>query len=820
MSSPNQSPSSEFPNPAPSPPSEPLASNIAHPPVASGFTRLPDAVIHEPADNLEFDTDDSIDVFQFNLQSLQEFREEDEESDVEDTVDDSEFRQWLKDSVGENWEEVYHQTQANSLSISDMDNICGFALHHESCMSRRVYRMMGKAFDHRMKLEQSDYLLYRRMDNLSGIQMERYDMCQSSCCAFTRPDLVNLTENPNQVYRVVPITPRLRTAWANKEMAEELMYRAFFSDEPGSIKDIVNSGHYCSLLMKQVAVDGEILPHHYFDQPTDIALGHAMDRVSLFKSRNHHSTCTPIITIIYNLSPEIRSRCSNVLINAVIPGPRAPKDTDSFMYPITQEAGVLACGVEAYNALDQNRFDMRAYYIRAFGDMVAMYKSMGMTSPGGKYHCHRCKIKGVLAPGKTTYYCPLHGPSAGDMEYDPRNLPLRSHKSFIETINELAQSSMKQERQVIARETGVSDRSYIFDFPGCDMVYSTPFDFMHLFFKNNAENQIKIWKGCFKTTIDDRDSEYILESHIWEVIGQEMVAANKTIPVVQPSLDCMVLVMERICFLVKSCVTSKLHPYGTIDQRIKRDAQLTAIKLRYNLQGRLDLSTNGFKRDNSEPKMTEKVYDDYPISALRPPCLQNFQPLDGERSRLLSYLYGYYDAKTTQGRKAIASVTPKTMMRWGKVWRLDRSEKIHGSVAMRDNNRDSSYIRYEALIDRNMHLVNEPIEFRRIICYGQLHYLIDFWMPGVIINGTYHASKHHILGFVTPCKTEGKDATSELVLYPNGPSGLQPQRFISLSSIECAVGRVKSRDRWWIVDRSDGLARTSFMDEEDSDAEG
>lgn len=428
--------------------------------------------------------------------------------------------------------------ESNSLSISDMDNICAFALHHESSMSRCVYRMMGKAFGHRMKLEQSDYLLYRRMDNLSGITVERYDMCERSCCAFMRPDLAELREclycksprfdqhgKPNQVYQVVPIIPQLRIGRANKEMAEELMYQAYFTHTPGRIKDIFDSTHYRSLLSKQVVIDGETLPHRYFDQPTDIALGHAMDRVALFKSRNHNSTCTPIITMIYNLSPDIRSRCSNVLINAVIPGPKAPKDPDSFMYPITQEAGALACGVDAYNSLDEKHFDMRGYTIRAFGDMMAIYKSMGMTGPGGKHHCQRCKIKGVLAPGKTNYYCPLHGPFEGDIQYDPRNLPLRTNDNFIEAVNQLAQATTKQERQ-----TRVSDRSYIFDFPGCDMVYLTPFDFMHLWFKNNAENQIRIWKGVFKPGIDESGSDYILESHIWEAIGQEMVAANKTIP--------------------------------------------------------------------------------------------------------------------------------------------------------------------------------------------------------------------------------------------------------------------------------------------------
>lgn len=115
--------------------------------------------------------------------------------------------------------------------------------------------------------------------------------------------------------------------------------------------------------------------------------------------------------------------------------------------------------------------------------------------------------------------------------------------------------------------------------------------------------------------------------------------------------------------------------------------------------------------------------------------------------------------------------------------------------------------------------MDDPVEFKHVICYGQLHYLIDFRMPELVFGKKKHAPKHHILGFVTPCRTEGKDATKDLVVYHNGPQGLHPQRFINISSIECAVGRVKSRSKWWIVDRSNGLARTSFVDEEDSEDE-
>lgn len=431
-------------------------------------------------------------------------------------------------------------SESNSLSQSDINNISAFAICHEGRISRRVYQMMVQAFSHRMKLETNDYLLYCRMDRLSGIHAERYDMCLNSCCAFTRPDLAELDQcphceypcfdsqgQPNQSYRVLPLIPRLRADFENKTMAEELMYRSNFRSEPGKIKDIFDSKHYKTLLGQKVMVDGKELDFCYFSQPTDLALGHAMDGVSLFKSQSHNSSCTPIITVVYNLPPYLRSRCSNILINAVIPGPKAPKDTGSFMWPITEEAKQLARGVDAFNALLEEPFDMRSYVIRAFGDMMASTSQWKWPDP------QQCDIavdaRGILAAGKTVYYCPLHRPS-NEPGYDAKNLPIRSQQEFIDTPAEINNAPSKAARSRIGTRTGITGRSFILDFPGCDIIHSTPFDFMHLFFKNNAENQIKIWKGSFKPALDELGGDYILSKHTWDIIGEEVAAANETIP--------------------------------------------------------------------------------------------------------------------------------------------------------------------------------------------------------------------------------------------------------------------------------------------------
>lgn len=106
-----------------------------------------------------------------------------------------------------------------------------------------------------------------------------------------------------------------------------------------------------------------------------------------------------------------------------------------------------------------------------------------------------------------------------------------------------------------------------------------------------------------------------------------------------------------------------------------------------------------------------------------------------------------------------------------------------------------------------------------MVYYGQLHYLVDFVMPIIVLNKKRHEEQRHVLAFVTPCTTKESDATKTLTAYKDGPLGQSPSRFIDLNCVECAVGRIKSRNAWFIVDRSAGLARTSFIDEEDSDVD-
>ncbi len=103
--------------------------------------------------------------------------------------------------------------------------------------------------------------------------------------------------------------------------------------------------------------------------------------------------------------------------------------------------------------------------------------------------------------------------------------------------------------------------------------------------------------------------------------------------------------------------------------------------------------------------------------------------------------------------------------------------------------------------------------------YGCLQQIIACKLPATPFwrkNSTKLKSDLFLLGLVEACNTGGIDATEKIVFYDS----TRATRIINLMTISSVVGRVKTRNKWGIVDRSKGVARTNFVDDsEDEDAE-
>jgi hypothetical protein len=108
-----------------------------------------------------------------------------------------------------------------------------------------------------------------------------------------------------------------------------------------------------------------------------------------------------------NLPPDERCLVENMICVGVIPGPKKPKNADSFLYPFTTEMLDLAIGVDAFHILLKLPFLLHAFLILLGGDMPAMAMIMLMKGHNGVGPCRMCKIIGIRKPNGKTYYVPL-----------------------------------------------------------------------------------------------------------------------------------------------------------------------------------------------------------------------------------------------------------------------------------------------------------------------------------------------------------------------------------------------------------------------------
>jgi hypothetical protein len=435
----------------------------------------------------------------------------------------------------------------SDLSETDMDALRLFALRVQENLTLEAVEKLPFVFPREDVPSWKQVL--SRVVFLAGIKPVRYDCCVDSCCAFTGSlsdaDACWVCKLPRfdgsgrarRRFCYLPLIPRLKAFRANMGWAKRMEYRGkVHSHTNSTISDIFDGDEYRSRIGKHVIIDGKESTHTFFKDDRDIALGFSTDGFSPFQHRRQSTW--PLLLFNYNLPPEERFLRGNYLPLGIVPGPNKPRDFDSFLWPMVEELLQLEAGVTAFDAISRDYFTLRAYLIVVFGDIPAMSMLMQMKGHNGFAPCRMCNIHGVAIPcGHKTYYVPLNRSSHPDIrsnsssihEYDPRNLPLRSHEEIIRQAREVQSALTNAESDRLAKEYGVKGLSILSHLSSLTFPTSFPFDFMHLIWENLVKNLILLWTGEFKG-LDEGVESYRLEAKVWDAVGEACAASGSTIP--------------------------------------------------------------------------------------------------------------------------------------------------------------------------------------------------------------------------------------------------------------------------------------------------
>ncbi|KIO24551.1 hypothetical protein M407DRAFT_76825 [Tulasnella calospora MUT 4182] len=265
-------------------------------------------------------------------------------------------------------------------------------------------------------------------------------------------------------------------------------------------------------------------------------------------------------------------------------------------------------------------------------------------------------------------------------------------------------------------------------------------------------------------------------------------------------------VMERFCGKLVRAVSSRKHPYSSLNRRIL-ELQLTlhAIRHAYNLGDRIPPSSTMF---NSEPPETYHDIDRYEeLTLLHPKRSLSFarDGLNDLRRRIAVHLATVHDVSVAVAMMAI----PETIVQWGRA-RIKDADIVHSHVGYprrEENQRNATFIQYEQQVDRNARWRRREVDMEAWTFFGRLDRII---CCEVLPNQAMGIPEPEplILLDVKLCNTE-RDAFG---FYEY--STFRYSEIVDGTCLRALVGRILDRDKWVFVRRQGAMEHAEFIDEE------
>ncbi|GET66785.1 transposase domain-containing protein [Rhizophagus irregularis DAOM 181602=DAOM 197198] len=326
--------------------------------------------------------------------------EEDDKGDIETESDCSQTSAYISEENDELTDDDKEFEESEMTNINDDELIQGLRLLHTKVLHSISDIAFNKILDN-VNSNLTIYKLKKKINSIVPFEPHRYDTCKNSCIAFTS-SYENLASCPicgenrfddngkpvNTTF-FFSVKERLIIQYKNKERAEELQYRSNYSQNKG--EEEIYADIFDGLLYK------DLLQRGFFKDERDIALSGTCDGYQIFEQRT--DDCWVILLINNNLHPSIRVKKENLLVTMIIPGPRSPKNFNSFLCPLIKELQELE-GVQCIDGRTNEPFILRAHLLTWTGDVPALSKSLNLSGHNSYKGCRFLYDKRDLSPIK------------------------------------------------------------------------------------------------------------------------------------------------------------------------------------------------------------------------------------------------------------------------------------------------------------------------------------------------------------------------------------------------------------------------------------
>ena len=407
----------------------------------------------------------------------------------------------------------------------------------------------------------SYFQVERRTRNLTGLVFWEHHMCVRSCVGFMGPYLnmdhcprcgeprykqKDLDETgghrkvPRQVFTTFPVGPQLQARWKHPQMAKDMFYRwektgellrerAATGEPPSLFDDILCGDAYLNL------VDNAQIGKH------NSVLMLSVDGAQLYKSKR--SDVWIYIWILLDLAPDKRYKIRNILPGGVIPGPEAPGDLDSFLFPGLAHLSALQNeGLPIWDSYSQERALSFLFLLLVLADSMAMMELSGSVGHHGRKGCRLlCGFVGRNKVRGTHYYPALLRPTgfenhrtSSHPDIDVNTLPLPDPKEYKNDLFYVIASRSQRDYEKRRFNTGIGKPSVFAQIPRI-LPLPTCFagDLMHQPLINMAALLFDLW--CKRPDARDHDpsSEWpwaVLTGETWIRHGKVVAQAARYLP--------------------------------------------------------------------------------------------------------------------------------------------------------------------------------------------------------------------------------------------------------------------------------------------------
>ncbi|KAG8489399.1 hypothetical protein CXB51_017849 [Gossypium anomalum] len=190
-----------------------------------------------------------------------------------------------------------------------------------------------------------------------------------------------LRKKPVKVLRYFPLIPRLQRLFMSSKTAESMTWHNDQRTDDGLLRHPADSLAWKSFDSKFPS---------FASDPRNVRLGLAADGFNPFKIMSTSYSTWPVVLVLYNLPPWICMKQSSFILSMIIPGEKGPgNDIDIYLQPLIKELKQLWSGVETYDVLRKENFNLRAALLWTINDFPA-YANLSGWSTKGRYACPCC----------------------------------------------------------------------------------------------------------------------------------------------------------------------------------------------------------------------------------------------------------------------------------------------------------------------------------------------------------------------------------------------------------------------------------------------